>query len=86
MTQAILTATTWLHLDGLSNLVRRFQRYLEARRLERQTIAELSGLNDRDLHDLGISRSEIRSIAARSYDMVKAEKETETNMNLKGWV
>ena len=84
MTQAILTATTWLHLDGLSNMLRRFQRYMQARRLERQTIAELSGLNDRDLHDLGISRSEIRSIARQSYDMVKAQ--TETNMNLKGWV
>ena len=84
MTQAILTATTWLHLDGLSNMVRRFQRYLQARRLERQTIAELSGLNDRDLHDLGISRSEIRSIAAQSYDMVKAQ--AETNTNLRGWV
>ena len=32
-------------------------------KLYRQTVAELSVLSDRDLHDLGISRCDIRHVA-----------------------
>jgi uncharacterized protein YjiS (DUF1127 family) len=36
---------------------------LRARRVYRQTVSELQALSNRDLNDLGISRSEIQSIA-----------------------
>ncbi len=40
-----------------------FAEALEARRVYRRTLSELSELSGRDLADLGISRSEIRRIA-----------------------
>ena len=52
---------------------------LEASRARKDTITELSKLNDKDLNDIGISRSEIRSIAQKHYQDV-------INDNLKGWV
>ena len=42
-----------------ANVSERFARYQETRR----TIRELSRLSDRDLHDLGITRTSIPSLA-----------------------
>lgn len=42
-----------------SNVAERFSRYQETRR----TIRELNRLSDRDLYDLGISRSAIPALA-----------------------
>ena len=45
--------------DLFGTLVARFERY----RKVRETIAEMSALSDRELKDLGLSRSEIRRLA-----------------------
>jgi uncharacterized protein YjiS (DUF1127 family) len=79
MTQAILTAAQWLNFDGLADLIRDWKRTRAQKALERQTIKELSRLSDRELHDLGIGRSDIGSIARGTFHR-------ETNPNLKGWV
>jgi len=63
MTQAILTAANWLNFDGLADLIRNIQRNRARKALERRTIRELSRLSDHELHDLGIGRSDIISIA-----------------------
>lgn len=43
---------------------------VEKQRVKRQTMAELNALSDHDLRDLGIARSQIRSIAHEAaYDM-----------------
>lgn len=43
-----------------------FKKSIANFRRSQQTINELSALNDRELADLGISRSQIRSIARQS--------------------
>ena len=49
----------------IGGLTQRFERY----RTYRQTLEELSELSDRELSDLGLSRSMLRSIAYRAaYD------------------
>lgn len=63
MTQAILTAAQWLNFDGLADLIRDIRRKRAQKALERKTIRELSALTDHELHDLGIGRSDITSIA-----------------------
>ena len=68
MTQAILTAAQWLNFDGLADLIRDFKRKSAQKALERRTVRELSALTDHELHDLGIGRSDIRSIARGDFD------------------
>lgn len=68
MTQAILTAASWLNFDGLADLIRDYRRTRAQKKIERKTIKELNLLSDYELRDLGISRSDIRSIAAGNFD------------------
>jgi uncharacterized protein YjiS (DUF1127 family) len=68
MTQAILTAAQWLNFDGIADLIRNYRRKAADKALERQTIKELSKLTDRELHDLGIGRSDIRSVARGEFN------------------
>jgi len=82
MTQAILTAAQWLNLDGVADLIRNWRHNRAQKALERQTIKELSQLTDRELHDLGIGRSDIRSIAQGHF----YRDSVSTNSNLRGWV
>ena len=63
----------------------------EARSARKQTINELSRLNDNDLQDIGINRGDIRRIAQdHYYDVLEEYQEkihpTHANINLKGWV
>jgi len=60
MTEAILTAARWLNFDGIADLIRDYKRKQAQKALERRTYKELSALTDRELHDLGIGRSDIR--------------------------
>lgn len=48
------------------SIFKKIGKRLRRKALERATIAELSGLSDRDLADIGISRSDIRFVAKRS--------------------
>jgi uncharacterized protein YjiS (DUF1127 family) len=63
MTHAILTAATWLNFDGVVDLINDIKRKRAAKALERQTIKELSALSDKELHDIGIGRSQILGVA-----------------------
>ena len=84
MTQLVLTAASWLNLDGIADLLRDWKRARARKAMYRQTRKELNNLTNRDLHDLGISRSDIESIARGTFrDNRMAAK---TNQNLRGWV
>ena len=61
---AFLNATTAPSFaDRLAALVSTFDARRKQRRVYRATFNELSSLPNRDLADLGISRSQIRSVA-----------------------
>ena len=49
--------------DRVSSVVKMVKDAVARRRLYTQTIAELSALSDRDLTDLGLSRSSIADVA-----------------------
>lgn len=81
MTQAILTAATWLNFDGLADLIRDYKRKAALRAQYKRTVRELSQLSDHELRDIGISRGMIHSVAMEAhYDNI------DVNKNLKGWV
>ncbi|PPB81118.1 uncharacterized protein YjiS (DUF1127 family) [Albidovulum inexpectatum] len=50
-------------IDQIRNLVSNLRDAHRRYKMYRQTVRELSALSDRELNDLGISRSSIRSIA-----------------------
>ena len=50
----------------MKKLIRKIKSYLKVRSHYSKTVNELSRLNNRDLADLGISRSDIERIAWRS--------------------
>lgn len=47
----------------LKNMIKKYRNY----KLYARTVDELSALSDKDLKDIGISRSEIKSVATRQY-------------------
>ena len=85
MTQAVLVAAQWLNIQGLVDLISDWKRNRARKARERQTYKELQNLSDHELRDLGIGRSDIRSISMGTfYD--KRMSNLKTNDNLKGWV
>ena len=85
MTQAVLVAAQWLNIQGLVDLINDWQRNRARKAMERRTYKELQNLTDDELRDLGIGRSDIRSISNGTfYD--KRMSNLKTNDNLKGWV
>ena len=85
MTQAVLVAAQWLNIQGLVDLINDWQRKRARKAMERRTYKELQNLSDHELRDLGIGRSDIRSISMGTfYD--KRMSNLKTNDNLKGWV
>lgn len=66
MTQAILTASNLLHIPAFTEWFRDMARSYAKNQQSRQTYKELSKLSDRELNDIGISRSDIRAVA---YDL-----------------
>lgn len=89
MTQLVLTASNFLNISGImewfSDMYRAYKKGAERRTLRRQTLRELSFLTDRDLKDIGISRSDITSLANGTFHDTIVD-EVKTNDNLKGWV
>ena len=89
MTALAIRTATWVGLPVIANWFKNLNQKLKQRRLERQTYNELSSLSDRDLQDLGISRTDIRSISNGNFygDEIEYYKsKIEVNQNLKGWV
>lgn len=83
MTTLIMTAET----VGLKRLAA-WLKNLDAKRIERakirNTIKELSALDDRALWDMGMTRGDIYSVANGTSDLVRSQPDE--NTNLKGWV
>ena len=84
MTALAMRTATWVGLPGVANWFKNLNKTLQARRLEKQTYTQLSALSDRELQDMGIGRSDIRSIAAGNF--YRDYNDVEENKNLKGWV
>ena len=61
----------------IKDAINAYNKYLTKRANVNYTIKELSSLSDKELNDIGIHRSMIRTIA---------EQTAEENKNLKGWV
>ena len=78
MTTLINTAT-WIGLPSIAGWLKTTSAKLKAYQAERETVKELSQLTDYELHDIGISRGEIRKLARQHYKDI-------VNENLKGWV
>ena len=85
MTALAMRTATWVGLPGLANWFKNLNQKLQARRLEKQTYAELSRLSDRELWDMGIGRSDIRSISRGTFYR-DYKDQVEVNKNLGGWV
>ena len=90
MTHFVLTASNWLNISGItemfSDMYRNHKLRAEKRRLRKQTLNELGRLTDHELSDLGISRSDITSIANGTFRDKDVPETNNTNDNLKGWV
>lgn len=63
MIQLVLTLSEWLNISSFLDLIDDLKRRMNFRKLQKETIKELNSLSDRDLHDIGIARSQIKSIA-----------------------
>ncbi|AJE47933.1 DUF1127 domain-containing protein [Celeribacter indicus] len=57
--RTVAPASTGSFGGVFKTVAERYARY----RVYRETVAELSGLSDRDLSDLGLSRASIRAVA-----------------------
>lgn len=89
MTALAIRTATWVGLSGLTNWLKNLNQKLKQRRQARQAYKELSSLSDRDLHDIGISRTDIRSISNGNFykdELEYFKTRVEVNQNLKGWV
>lgn len=70
MQHAVLAVVNWLDFGSfktpqfIKNISEKYKRY----QLYRTTLDELSKLSDRELKDMGINRSAIRSIALEVYE------------------
>ena len=87
MTQAILTASSWIQeaIYGFADLMKSWKINRARKAMIKKTRRELSQLSDHDLRDLGIGRSDITSIANGTFHDKRITK-VKTNENLKGWV
>ena len=86
MTQVILTASSWLNISSIGELFSDWRRRASQKRLQRRTYDELSRLTDRELNDIGLGRSDIRSVSIGTFHNEATKTKTESNNNLEGWV
>lgn len=85
MAHYVLTASSWIQdaIEGFSDL-RRSMKLRATRNVSyRNTIKELSKLNDYELNDIGICRGDIKNIARGDRTIIRG---IEVNENLKGSV
>ena len=86
MTQSILTASSWIQdaIIGFADLLKTWKLNRARKAMIARTHRELSQLTNHELNDLGISRSDITSIANGTFH--DRRMKARTNANLKGWV
>jgi len=87
MTQAILTVSNWMQaaVIGFADLIKTWKQNRARRAEARNTREKLRSMTNHELRDIGISRSDIESIARGTFHDTKRMK-APTNKNLKGWV
>ncbi len=69
MTHAITHDTT-THTGGIGGWIARIRKSMADYRIYRQTMEELQSLSDRELNDLGLSRTVLRDVARQAvYDV-----------------
>lgn len=68
MTSLYMTADT-LGLHKISEWLKKLTDYLNHRKSVNKTVLELSKLSDKQLKDIGLTRSEIYSVAEGTYYM-----------------
>jgi uncharacterized protein YjiS (DUF1127 family) len=85
MAHYVLTASSWIQdaIEGFSDLRRSMKLRATRNASYRNTIKELSKLNDYELNDIGICRGDIRNIARGDRTIVRG---IEVNENLRGSV
>ena len=93
MTRHVLTVSNYLlnpiseFLNSIGSISNRLVSSYKEARTARDTINELSQLNDRELNDIGISRGDIYYIAHNLKEFEKQQgPKADSNDNLKGWV
>ena len=86
MTQAILTASSWIQdaIHGFADILITWKMNRARNAIIARTRRELSNLTDHELKDIGIGRSDIESIARGTFHDKRMT--ATTNKNLKGWV
>jgi uncharacterized protein YjiS (DUF1127 family) len=85
MTQAILTASSWIQdaIHGFADLMRARAIRKEKRASYKRTVKELRQLTDFELNDIGICRGDIHNVARGDRTIVRG---IEVNENLRGSV
>lgn len=85
MAHYVLTASSWIQdaIEGFSDLRRSMKLRATRNTSYRNTIKELSKLNDYELNDIGICRGDIKNIARGDRTIIRG---IEVNENLKGSV
>lgn len=63
MTHYVLAVMDWLDFSWLWHSYNKFIENIARKRAVQTTINELRELSDKDLNDIGISRSDIRAVA-----------------------
>ena len=67
MNQVVLTVSNWMDFSSISDLISDIKMGLKNMKLSRETYSSLSALSDKELKDIGVSRSEIPYIAKAVY-------------------
>lgn len=75
----LVANTLGLFGGGFATWLKTLTVKVQAARVRKATVNELSSLSDYELSDIGISRCDIRNLAEQHYDDI-------VNKNLKGWV
>ena len=83
MAHYVLEASSWIQdaIEGFGDLRRAMRARAERNASYRNTIKELSKLNDYELNDIGICRGDIRNIARGDRTLTRG---IEVNDNLRG--
>ena len=76
MTHITLTLNNYLlsPIEGLMNFVRDFNERRKYRAMVQSTIKELQRLSDNELHDIGIARCDIYSVANGDDSLIRGSK------------
>lgn len=64
---SLVMAVDKLNIPSLKSWLAKFEQHRAKRKVYRETVKELNGLTDRELKDIGITRSMIHSVAMETH-------------------